>query len=78
MHSWGPSGHPGTDRPPARLAVESLTYPPFAASGKWVLCNRYGVVRCAPVWPLGTHIVPNGGFLHHPTPRGHRSPATSP
>ena len=28
------------NRPPTPLGMDSLTYPPFAASGKWVLCNR--------------------------------------
>jgi hypothetical protein len=27
MHSWGPSGHPGTEPTPTRLAVESLHKP---------------------------------------------------
>ena len=33
MHSWGPSGHPGTEPTPTPLGVDSLTYPLFTATG---------------------------------------------
>jgi len=77
MHSGAPAAQK-PNRPPTPFGMESLTYPVFAASGKWVLCNRYRVVRCAPVWPLRIRIVPNGRFSDHPAPRDHRSPVACP